>query len=127
MNWVEDETGCVNEEEMPRTNLNTCTETDPAACRYCGATPEMAAKLAALETEVAAWRALVAWLSSNGRHTLDLPVEVSEGEGPSRFVARAHRYGGTHQVGPYWYGEGATAGEAVVSLARQLKLIPEGK
>ncbi len=83
----------------------------------------------AIETEVAAWRALAEWCQGDGEwRELDWPVELSEGEEPKRYGCRAHFItNDSRERGPYWYGEGPTTGAAVVSLARQLKLIPEAK
>lgn len=92
---------------MTRTSLNQCkTADDPAACRYCGAAPEMTAKLAALETELAAWRALAI-------HGL-----------------KANRYGSRFSVTTLSGHIGRSCDsldKAIVSMARQLKLIPEAK
>lgn len=103
---------------MTRTSLNQCkTADDPAACRYCGAAPEMTAKLAALETELAAWRALAEWERADYRSVVVEHKDAFQG-----FVLS---WLDEHDTGGSVCAD--SAGAAAIALARQLKLIPEAK
>lgn len=94
---------------------------DEVGCLRVGLASALAREEAA-ERENEAWRALNEWAGGEW-HSVTLSERLSTEDEQPRFGMRGHRYGGTHSVGPFWYGEGDSPRAAAIDLATKLGLL----